>query len=288
MSETELAERLETLERDNRRLKCGGLALLVILVALTTIYATRPVPDVIKAHEFDLVNNQEKVTAELGVPPQDLPQVSVNAQGKLEVSRPTYPNIPQLSFYDSSGKRVTEVSRNGFLAKGNGKTEVVITANSFNYANVQGHAIPQAAVSVVDGANQTTLESDADGARLVLDDQQGYDAVVGNTKITWSTGQTQQTSVDSIVFANYKDQRVSWSTDLLQKQIALLQGKVSDLESGAGQADLLNVQNGLSDLKDKLSNFEDGACPVLAKAVGGLDNGPAQLLMACTAHNPVF
>lgn len=61
MSETELAERLERLESDNRRLKGFGAAALVISAALGLIAATRPVPDVIKAHEFDVVDSSGKV-----------------------------------------------------------------------------------------------------------------------------------------------------------------------------------------------------------------------------------
>jgi hypothetical protein len=55
MSDIELLERLEKLERSNRRLKRGALASLVLVAALAGIYATRPVPDVIKAHRFELI-----------------------------------------------------------------------------------------------------------------------------------------------------------------------------------------------------------------------------------------
>lgn len=65
MSERDLAERMEKLERDNRRLKRTGVGLFVVLVALTTVYATRPVPDVIKAHEFDVVDNKGRVAVKL-------------------------------------------------------------------------------------------------------------------------------------------------------------------------------------------------------------------------------
>ena len=66
MPDTELVERIERLERDNRWLKRGGLALLVMLGALATIYATRPVPQKITAREFDAVGATGKVLATLG------------------------------------------------------------------------------------------------------------------------------------------------------------------------------------------------------------------------------
>lgn len=61
MTDAEVMKRLEKVERDNRGLKRGGLTLLVLLVALTTIYAVRPVPDVIKAHKFEAVDGAGKV-----------------------------------------------------------------------------------------------------------------------------------------------------------------------------------------------------------------------------------
>ena len=55
MTETELLARLEKLESDNRRLKKIGAAALVLAAALGLMAATRPVPDVVKAHAFEVV-----------------------------------------------------------------------------------------------------------------------------------------------------------------------------------------------------------------------------------------
>lgn len=56
MTESELVARLENLERDNQRLKRIGAAVLIVAAALGLIAATRPVPDVIKAHRFEAVD----------------------------------------------------------------------------------------------------------------------------------------------------------------------------------------------------------------------------------------
>lgn len=67
MTEAQLIERLERLERNNRRLKKVGAAAIAILMALGAIYATRPVPQKITAHEFDVVDGAGKVRIRLSV-----------------------------------------------------------------------------------------------------------------------------------------------------------------------------------------------------------------------------
>lgn len=66
MTDTELARRVERLERDNRRLKRLGAAALVLAAAMGAIYATRPVPQKITAREFDAVDASGKVRVTLG------------------------------------------------------------------------------------------------------------------------------------------------------------------------------------------------------------------------------
>lgn len=61
MNDIELAQRLERLERDNRRLKRFGAAALVLAAALGLMAATRPVPQKITAHEFDVVDGAGRV-----------------------------------------------------------------------------------------------------------------------------------------------------------------------------------------------------------------------------------
>lgn len=56
MIEAELIQRLEKLERDNRRLKRLGVAALVLTAAFGAVYAARPIPDIIKAHAFVAVD----------------------------------------------------------------------------------------------------------------------------------------------------------------------------------------------------------------------------------------
>ena len=67
MSETDLIGRLEKLERDNRRLKGFALTALVLATALTTIYATQPVPQTITAHELNVVDSSGGVRVTMGI-----------------------------------------------------------------------------------------------------------------------------------------------------------------------------------------------------------------------------
>lgn len=67
MNEAELIERLVRLERDNRRFKSAGLAVLVFAVALRAVYATRPIPAVVKAHAFEAIDISGNVGGEMAV-----------------------------------------------------------------------------------------------------------------------------------------------------------------------------------------------------------------------------
>lgn len=67
MTETELTNRLERLERDNRRLKGLGVAALVLAAALGAVYAARPVPEKITAREFDVADASGNVRIRLSV-----------------------------------------------------------------------------------------------------------------------------------------------------------------------------------------------------------------------------
>lgn len=82
MSETDLVERLERLERAHRRLKGFAITTLVLATALVTIYATQPVPRTITAHEFNLVDDS----------------------GNVRVRTETREGGPGLALYDAQGK----------------------------------------------------------------------------------------------------------------------------------------------------------------------------------------
>jgi len=82
MSETDLALRLERLERDNRRLKGFAIATVVVAAALASIFAGQPVPDVISAHEFSVLDDSGRARAQLKSDPKGVELLLLAEDGK--------------------------------------------------------------------------------------------------------------------------------------------------------------------------------------------------------------
>lgn len=86
MGDTELVKRLEKLERENRRLRGLGVAAVVIAAALGLMAATRPVPQKITAHEFDVLDNAGRVRIRLSATPSSASVEVMDAQGNRAAS----------------------------------------------------------------------------------------------------------------------------------------------------------------------------------------------------------
>lgn len=192
MGDTELLRRLAKLERDNRRFKRLGFAALVLAVAMGSVYATRSVPDVIKAHEFDVVDGAGNVRAEMRMNPVDEPDIAIfSPRGRLRGSMYlTKDGSSQLSLY--------------------GKKGIMLLGMGVN---------PDGSRTILFGQNKPKLqlslgmEVTAGGQpNITLIDGQGYMLQLGSTvTVSSPTGTTQQTSADSIVmFGNGKRHRVIW------------------------------------------------------------------------------
>jgi hypothetical protein len=67
MTPEDIAQRLEKLERDNRRLKGFAVGVLVLAAGLSAIYATQPVPEKITAHEFLVIDHSGNGRLMMGV-----------------------------------------------------------------------------------------------------------------------------------------------------------------------------------------------------------------------------
>jgi hypothetical protein len=218
MPEHELYKRLEKLERDNRRLKRGSLALLVVLTAMTTIYATRPIPDVVEAHKFLLVDKSGKPRAWLNVTPDEIfgkltgadhaEMVMVAPDGKQAVclhGEKVYPvtgtvlgqSIPT---YIGPG---LDINPSGGGIEGS----LIITYSGFLISNREKNS----ALSFTN-ISAGNLRLDAAEPLLTLSDNRGFEMDLGGTEtVIAKTGQTQKTSADSIImFSNDKEHHVIW------------------------------------------------------------------------------
>lgn len=202
MTETELMARLEKLERDNWRLKRLGVVGLVLATALGLIAATRPVPNNIKARQFDLVDESGQTRAVL----------------KTSLGQAT------LTFFDSVGrKRVILGGGTGsagntyaYLELGeDAATEQLVPTSAGGHGGItlSDGGLTMAAYPPGEMNGSVFLQGPGpDGPALELTDSKGYMISIGATQtVTPQTGATQQTSAASIVmFGNDKKHHVIW------------------------------------------------------------------------------
>ena len=222
MSETELVERLERLERAHRRLKGFALAALVLAAALATIYATQPVPQKITAHEFDLMDDSGRVRAELHI---------------------DFGNRPTLTFRDANGFPLVTLAAGDqpslCLMRAGNEEQILLTISKDYYGlglygktARAGLAVTKGspALSIFDetGKERAVLDLTAGGPSLDLSDARGYPLTSINTKgvmlydgqgyrmdlgetelATPTTGATERTSAASIVMFG-KDKKLIW------------------------------------------------------------------------------
>jgi hypothetical protein len=186
MSETELVERLERLERAYRRLKGFALAALVLATALATIYATQPVPEKITAHRFEAVDSSGKlrvvIDATVGPPLIAL----LDAERKIRVSMGLdFLGSPSISLSDAPGKSRVDLG-------------VIYAEPNILLSNGKGNA---------------SMSVDPSGSpKIEFTDADGFEMDMGSTgTVSVKTGATEKTSAASIVmFGNDKEHHVIW------------------------------------------------------------------------------
>jgi hypothetical protein len=182
-------ERLNRLERHNRRLKQAALAAFVLATALATIYATQPVPQKITAHEFDVVDNSGRVRVGMGML-SGVPVITLSdMQGKGRAEMTLIPSgVPIIALSDAQGKTRAQMNL-GFSGE------------------------PFIALSDAQGDIRVGMSVSSSGEpKIVLGDAQGFEMKLGSTQtVTPPTGETQQSSAASIVmFGNDEKHHVIW------------------------------------------------------------------------------
>lgn len=220
MSDTQLVERLEKLERDNRRLKGFAVAALVLAAAFGTIYATRPVPQKITAHEFDVVDSSGRVRITLD-------RFSLNffdESGRLAIALLNATNGAGLVFYGRGNQKIGKfswpVSRMQlnswglYLDDKEGNTAIELGGvgkadSPIPELMLQG-ASPLISLGDWQGKPRIGMAIVSDEPSISLFDAQGFQMDLGSTgKINARTGATEQTSAASIVMFG-KDEKVIW------------------------------------------------------------------------------
>ncbi len=168
-----IEERLESLERQNRRMKLAGLAGLVIAgaVVLTGLAGSAggqagKAANIIRATGF----------------------VLVDAQGRTRAALDMNLNTPELVLYDANGKKRAAL-----------------------FESPDGPALILTGVHT--GEEGVLLQVSADGPLFSLADAQKFTTQVGVTGlVTPATGETHKTPAASIVmFGNDKEHHVLWS-----------------------------------------------------------------------------
>lgn len=210
MTETELAERLERLERAHRRLKRFALAMLLLITALVTIYATQPVPEKITAHKF----------------------LAVDDSGNVRVLIDATKRMPGIVLHDAR-----DIAREAMVLDQSGSPSILLSdAAQKSYVGLQVTQDGNATINVLDAKGKAEISiypegepfialSDAQGERragmfidrsgspnITLTDANGFKMDLGSTgKVNGRTGATEQTSAASIVmFGNDHEHHVIW------------------------------------------------------------------------------
>jgi len=187
MSEPELVGRLEKLERDNRRLKGFGLAALVIATAFATIYATQPIPETIKAHEFEVVDGTGNRRVSMGVSPVTAYVMILDEKGNARGT---------LAFSDSRGSVLG-------LSDAQGEPCLALALSPSGHADIE----------LSKGKGSAYLGVDSSGLpNITLSDPQGFTMELGGAQTEVpAMGEMTQTSAASIVmFGNDQKRRVIW------------------------------------------------------------------------------
>jgi hypothetical protein len=238
-----IEERLEKLERQNRRMKLAGLGAVVIAGAFVLMgQASGPGsdwktvsggPPEVRAKSFVLVDANGETRARLymsapakgpeldlldakGNPRVELavtsngPALQLNdASGNPRAELGAAPNGPGLILYDANGKLRAELAAapNGpglILGDANGNTEAWLEGAS----NGPG---PGLALYDANGKLRAELGVWQDGPALQLNDASGFETHIGVTDlVTPANGETHKTSAASIVLFG-KDRKVLWS-----------------------------------------------------------------------------
>jgi hypothetical protein len=199
-----LAARVQKMERENRVLKLGGLIFLLAVGAVIAM-GQAPTKRTVLADEFVLKDSTGNKRATLGL-----------ARGE-----------PTLTLFDATGRERAWLGTEGIVFYDSSGTHRVILGSStaVSYESVEGKAQitgqgPGLLLSSADKNTTVYLRGTSDGGSLLLygrnpaltlTDAQGFKTIVGSaTLATPSTGASSRTSAASIALFD-KEDKLIWS-----------------------------------------------------------------------------
>jgi len=207
-----ILQRLEKLERQNRRMKLAGLGALIIAGAILLMGQTsgpRALSEV-KANSFLLVDGSGRTRAVLHMMEHGGPGLALyDENGKARaVLGVVSDGTPVFGLYGANGNM-----RATLTAFSDGSKLDLFDANGKTRAGLAVASAGSATLSLFD-ANEKPMASLVeilDGSELALTDANGFETDIGITDlITQMTGETHKTSAASIVLLG-KDKKVLWS-----------------------------------------------------------------------------
>jgi hypothetical protein len=213
MTDKEFAQRLEKLERDNKRLKRVAAAGIALAAALGVIYAVactsagiKPDAEKVTAREFDVVDGAGKV--------------------RVKIAMECHPRAycqPSIKMFDQDGKEVTSIGA-GTVNVSAGEETAALMGDRLQFSVSSKGSKPRLTAEVgsgtgggglllLEGKDGGYVRANANSPNVEIKDFQGYMMDLGAVDLTTVlSGRTSQTTADSIVmFGNDKKHHLIWS-----------------------------------------------------------------------------
>jgi len=233
-----LTERVEKLERQNRRLKQAGAVALIISAAVLLMGQASP-NRTVEANEFILKDEGGTVRGRLHMGADGPLLALLDANGQVRAQLRGWNRIPGLSLLHPNGqagvsldlsclRSTTDLCFSSSLRLRIRDGRAISLFNSEPFGSVLDFSdkkevtrvsLSSGAGGILDGValklrhpkgGEEALEVDANGPFLRLFDEEGFQTTIGTTDLlTPRTGETHKTSAASVVLFD-KDNKVLW------------------------------------------------------------------------------
>ena len=220
---TVVMNRLEKLEKQNRRMKQAG-ALVLILAAALVLMGQAPATRTVEANDFVLKDESGKVRGRLYMTALGPSFALLDENGKQRASLGVLADMPGLSLFDANGR-----GRVGLVNGPSGPGLALFDANEKKRASLHlvaegpGFYLHDASEKgraglflLADGPRLTLYDGNEKvraslvGTTLKLSDEEGFSTTIGTTDlVTTATGETHKTSAASVVLFD-KDKKLLW------------------------------------------------------------------------------